>query len=365
MKSNRVQRSNRHSRTKRVQRSNRRSRTKRVQRSNRRSRTRRVQRSNRRSRTRRVQRSNRHMRGGMERQCSIDSDEMRLIQALQESEKMEKQQKEDEMLGQALKNSLKLSPIKKGCQKNSMTEDEILAQALKNSLKLSPKKKKCQKKNSMTEDEQLALAIANSMKGTKSPKNKGCQKKNSMTEDEMLALAFANSLELSPKFNALQQGDIYTNPCREGHPWDNQPFKFIQIPGDGHCGYYSVLGGVNPDVYLQGDQYIQPSLHEIRGLRKYIANKIPEEKLEIAAAADECSPSEYKRRVKKDKYMDQIELEQLADHFEVPIVVHDTGSGRTLVHGKRFLRIKPPIHLHYDSPDEERNLAHYSLLLPQ
>ena len=321
MKSNRVQRSNRRPRTRRVQRSNRRPRTRRIQRSN-----------------RRVRRSSRRMRGGMERQCSVDSDEMRLIEALQQSERMEKQRKEDEMLAQVLKNSLKLSPKKKGCQK----------------------------KNLMTEDEMLALAIANSMKGKKSPKKKGCQKKKyPMAEDEMLALAFANSLELSPKFNALQQGDIYTNPCREGHPWDNQPFKFIQIPGDGHCGYYSVLGGVNPDVYLQGDQYIQPSLHEIRGLRKYIANKIPQDRLEIAAAADECSPSEYKRRVKKDKYMDEIELEQLADHFEVPIVVHDTGSGRTLVHGKRFLRIKPPIHLHYDSPDEERNLAHYSLLLPQ
>ena len=39
--------------------------------------------------------------------------------------------------------------------------------------------------------------------------------------------------------------------------------------GDGHCGYYSVLGGVNPDIYLQGDQYIQPILH-VRGLPYHI-----------------------------------------------------------------------------------------------
>ena len=265
----------------------------------------------------------------------VNPDVMRLIESLQESERMDDQQKEDDMLSQGLKNSLKLSPKKKGCQKkNSLTEDEQLAQALKNSLKLSPKKK-------------------------------GCQKKNSMTEDEQLALAIEKSLKLSPKLNALQQGDTYTNPYREGHPWDNHPFKFIQIPGDGHCGYHSVLGGVNPDVYLRGDQYIQPPLNEIRGLREYIANKIPQDRLEIAAAADDCSPSEYKQRVKTNKYMDEIELEQMAEHFKVPIVVHDTGSGRTLVHGEQFLRIKQPIHLHYDRADEKRNKAHYSLLLPQ
>jgi hypothetical protein len=161
----------------------------------------------------------------------------------------------------------------------------------------------------------------------------------------------------------LKQGDIYTNPCQEGYPWDKQKFKFIEIPGDGHCGYYSVLGGVNPEIYLRGDQYIQPTLHEIRGLRKYIAEKIPRDKLEIAAAADNCTPREYIKGVKRDKYMDEIEIEQLADHFKVPIVVHDTKSKRTLVHGKRFLKHKRPIHLHYDSPDARRNLAHYSLLL--
>jgi hypothetical protein len=276
-------------------------------------------------------RSKRKQYGGMEGvKKNMNSDEKILMKAIELSKLSQKKEAER---------------LKK--------ENELLAKAIADSLQ-----GKKTLKESISSDEMLSLAIAKSLQCKKSPKKQ-------MTEDEMLALAFANSLELSPKFNALQQGDIYTNPCHEGYPWDNQKFKFIQIPGDGHCGYYSVLGGVNPDVYLRGDQYIQPSLHEIKGLRDYIAKKIPKEKLEIAAAADNCSPSEYKRRVKKDKYMDEIELEQLANHFEVPIVVHDTGSGRTLVHGKRFLRIKPPIHLHYDSPDEGRNLAHYSLLLPR
>jgi hypothetical protein len=276
-------------------------------------------------------RSKRKQYGGMEGvKKNMDSDEKRLMKAIELSKRFDQQEEER---------------LKK--------ENELLAKAIADSLQ-----GKKTLKESISSDEMLSLAIAKSLQSKKSPKKK-------MTDDEMLALAFAKSLELSPKFNTLKQGDIYTNPCHEGKPWDNQKFKFIEIPGDGHCGYYSVLGGVNPDIYLRDDNYIQPTIHEIKGLRDYIAKKIPREKLEIAAVADDCSPSEYIRRVKKDKYMDEIELEQLADHFEVPIVVHDTGSGRTLVHGKRFLRRKQPIHLHYDSPDEERNLAHYSLLLPQ
>jgi hypothetical protein len=187
----------------------------------------------------------------------------------------------------------------------------------------------------------------------------------------------SNAVQLSILSTNLIYQQIYINtityPDYENIPaykdlYNGKKFLFIKIPGDGSCGYHSILGATERK-YLINYQY-KGSNYGVRDLRKIAIEYMDPQILELASTSDNCTTDQYISSVKSNKYIDQPEIESLSSYYKRPIIIHDITSNRIIVHGKDYLGNKP-IHLHYKSGNKGGRdksgaliTAHYSLLIP-
>lgn len=194
----------------------------------------------------------------------------------------------------------------------------------------------------------------------------------------IVKLSDTTQISILPK-NLMYQ-DIYTNtidyPNHENVPaykdlYNGKKFIFIHIPGDGNCGYHSILGATNQQLHLKNYRYKETE-YGVANLRKIAAHSkyMDPQMLEIASASDNCTTDQYISGIIYNKYIDQPEIEALSSYYKRPIIIHDQSSNRIIIHGKNYLNYEP-IHLHYTSAKKgERDkkgaliTAHYSLLIP-
>ena len=189
----------------------------------------------------------------------------------------------------------------------------------------------------------------------------------------------SNSVQLKILRQNLIYQKIYINtinyPNYQSNPifkdlYKGKKFLFIDIPGDGSCGYHSILASVDPN-YLVNYEYKEQE-YGVRDLRQIAIEYMDPQTLELASIADNCTTDEYISNIITGKYIDEPEFKSIASRYKRPIIIHDVTSNKIIIHGKAYISSgNKPIHLHYKSGqvgerDKEGALiaAHYSLLIP-
>ena len=199
------------------------------------------------------------------------------------------------------------------------------------------------------------------------------------SDNNRYIVKISNTVQLNILSKNLIHQKIYINtidyPNHQDVPsykdlYNGKKFLFIDIPGDGSCGYHSILASTDSN-YLVNYQY-KENEYGVRNLREIATEYMDPQTLELASIADNCTTDQYISNIKSNKYIDEPEFKSLALRYNRPIIIHDITSNRIIIHGKDYaLAGYKPIHLHYKSGKQgERDkkgsliLAHYSLLIP-